>query len=180
MEKPDPNSALLIEDALRIRSARTLNAIEVFIYAVLGLMLSGAAIIALAGAGHELLEDSLRWTDSIGSIEAVERLLFVLMLVEILHTVRISIKSHHLVTEPFLIVAIIASVRRMLVITMEGSTLTQPTRWPEGGESIFRASLLEMGILGGLVLILVIAIVLMRRYGAQDGDDGEGRTKDEG
>jgi hypothetical protein len=37
--------------------------------------------------------------------------------------VRISIRSHVLVTEPFLIVGLIASIRRILVITLEASTL---------------------------------------------------------
>ncbi len=46
------------------------------------------------------------------------------MLVEILHTVRISIRSHVLVTEPFLVVGLIASIRRILVITLEAATLT--------------------------------------------------------
>jgi hypothetical protein len=41
------------------------------------------------------------------------------MLVEILHTVRISIRSHVLVTEPFLVIGLIASIRRMLVISLE-------------------------------------------------------------
>jgi hypothetical protein len=41
------------------------------------------------------------------------------MLVEILHTVRISIRSHILVTEPFLVIGLIASIRRILVITLK-------------------------------------------------------------
>jgi hypothetical protein len=48
------------------------------------------------------------------------------MLVEILHTVRISIRSHILViTEPFLVVGLIASIRSILVITLEAATLTK-------------------------------------------------------
>jgi hypothetical protein len=57
-----------------------------------------------------------------------------LMLVEILHTVRISIRSHVLVTEPFLVIGLIASIRRMLVIGLELATLTKPGAWStEGG-----------------------------------------------
>lgn len=47
------------------------------------------------------------------------------MLVEILHTVRISIHSHYLVTEPFLVVGLIASIGRILVITLEAAALTR-------------------------------------------------------
>jgi hypothetical protein len=52
-----------------------------------------------------------------------------LMLVKILHTVRISIRSHVLVTEPFLVIGLIASIRRMLVISLELATLTKPGAW---------------------------------------------------
>jgi hypothetical protein len=46
--------------------------------------------------------------------------------VEILYTVQISIRSHRLViAEPFLIVGLIASIRRMLVITLEAATLSR-------------------------------------------------------
>ncbi|HYL15245.1 MAG TPA: phosphate-starvation-inducible PsiE family protein [Terriglobales bacterium] len=61
-------------------------------------------------------------------LHVLDQLLVVLMLVEILHTVRISIRSHILVTEPFLIVGLIASLRRSLVITLEAATLTNKRR----------------------------------------------------
>jgi hypothetical protein len=59
----------------------------------------------------------------------LNELLIVLMLVEILHTVRISIRSHVLVAEPFWVVGLIASIRRILVITLEAATLTQEGAW---------------------------------------------------
>src|SRR2546422_11687220 len=59
------------------------------------------------------------------------------MLVEILHTVRHSIRSHVLVTEPFLVVGLIASIRRMVVISLEMATLTKEASWSNQGESIF-------------------------------------------
>lgn len=91
-------------------------------------------------------------------------MLVVLMLVEILHTVRISIHSHVLVTEPFLVVGLIASIRRMLVITLEAANLTKGGIWSTEGASIFRASLIELGLLGLLIIILVFSITLLRRY----------------
>jgi hypothetical protein len=52
----------------------------------------------------------------------------------------------------------------MLVITLEAATLTQGGTWSTGGESIFRANMTELGLLGLLILILVISISLLRRY----------------
>jgi hypothetical protein len=86
------------------------------------------------------------------------------MLVEILHTVRISIHSHVLVTEPFLIVALIASIRRILVITLEAASLTKGGIWSADGASIFKASMGELGLLGCLILALVVSMAILRRY----------------
>ncbi len=51
------------------------------------------------------------------------------MLVEILHTVHASIRTGTLLCEPFLIVGLIACIRRVLVITLETSQITQPDKW---------------------------------------------------
>jgi hypothetical protein len=96
------------------------------------------------------------------------------MLVEILHTVRISIRSHVLVTEPFLVVGLIASIRRILVITLEAATLTKEGAWAtEGASDIFHSSMIELGLLGLLVLVLVISITLLRRYASASKDLAE-------
>jgi uncharacterized membrane protein (DUF373 family) len=90
-----------------------------------------------AGLGH--------WTIATETLLVLDQLLVVLMLVEILHTVRISIRSHYLITEPFLVVGLIASIRRILVITLEAATLTKGGTWTVEGASIFRASMVELG-----------------------------------
>ncbi len=69
------------------------------------------------------------WTGTDSVYHIIDRLLFVLMLVEILHTVHASIRSGTLLCEPFLIVGLIACIRRILVITLETSQITQPERW---------------------------------------------------
>jgi uncharacterized membrane protein (DUF373 family) len=111
-----------------------------------------------------LWEGLVHWTIAAQTLAVLDQLLVVLMLVEILHTVRISIRSHYLVTEPFLVVGLIASIRRVLVITLEAATLTKGGTWSTEGASIFRASMTELGLLGLLILILVFSITLLRRY----------------
>jgi hypothetical protein len=59
----------------------------------------------------------------------------------------------------------------MLVITLESTNLARPETWTAGGESMFRASVLELGVLGSLVLIFVIAICLLRRSTPNDESD---------
>lgn len=153
----------MLESKFRLYTGDYLIVVEVAIYSILAVLLSATGFLALAGAGRLLWNDVTNWTFAAGSFRILDQLLLVLMLVEILHTVRISIRSHTLITEPFLVVGLIASIRRMLVITLEASDLTKADRWSSGGESIFRASMIELGLLGGLILVLVFGITLLRR-----------------
>ncbi len=136
---------------------------EVAIYAILAILLTVTAVAALADGAMSLWRGIRTLSMSAQAFEVLDHLLFVLMLVEILHTVSISIRSHILVTEPFLVVGLIASIRRVLVITLEASSLTKGAAWAGGSESIFRASMIELGLLGLLILVLVFSITLLRR-----------------
>jgi hypothetical protein len=55
--------------------------------------------------------------------------LLVLMLVEILNTVQASMRTRTLLCELFLIVGLIACIRRIRVITLEASQITRPDQW---------------------------------------------------
>jgi uncharacterized membrane protein (DUF373 family) len=158
-----PPSTKMPGSTARLRSSAIWSSTEAGIYTVLACALALTAAVALVGAGRALWDGLQTWNASDTILRVIDRLLVVLMLVEILHTVRISIRSHVLVTEPFLIVGLIATIRRILVITLETANLTRPAVWSKGGEGIFRASIIELGLLGLLVLVLVTAIYLLRR-----------------
>jgi hypothetical protein len=50
------------------------------------------------------------------------------------------------------------------VITLEAATLSKEGAWTtEGARGILHSSMIELGLLGGLVLVLVISITLLRR-----------------
>jgi uncharacterized membrane protein (DUF373 family) len=154
----------MAEEKLRTHFGDYLSKAEVAIYSVLAVLLFITALATIANAGKMLWEGLGHWTIATETLRVLDQLLVVLMLVEILHTVRISIRSHFLVTEPFLVVGLIASIRRILVITLEAGTLTKGGTWSTEGASIFRASMIELGLLGVLILILVFSITLLRRF----------------
>lgn len=130
----------LMEDGIYLAIAGAL------ITAAAGLLFS-AAITFYTALGGELHDSALRLLDS---------LLLVMMLVEIMHTVGISLRQHILSVEPFLVVGLIATIRRVLVITAEQSRLI-------GTPDAFNRTLLELVLLGFLILVLTISIYLMRR-----------------
>src|SRR5271163_4061605 len=132
-----------IEARIRIGYCDYLSLVEVLIYILLGTLLAVAAALGVAGA-FSLVAGALRdWTGTEAIFELIDRLLLVLMLLEILHTLRISIRSHALVVEPFLIVGLIASIRRILVLGMQAEALTKKENWTGSGEQLFRASMIE-------------------------------------
>jgi Phosphate-starvation-inducible E family len=154
-------------EKIRTHFGDYLGKTEVAILTILALLISITALVVIASSGKLLWEALRQWTastDTLPVLRVLDQLLVVLMLVEILHTVRISIRSHVLVTEPFLIVGLIASIRRILVITLQAATLTKDGKWLPEGPSIFRASMIELGLLGMLLLVLVVCIALLRHY----------------
>src|ERR1700691_2544611 len=153
----------MVEGRLRRRFDYYLGKTEIVIYSVLAVLLAVTAFVTIAPAGQILWIGLSHWTVAAQTLKVLNQLLIVLMLVEILHTVRISIRSHVLVAEPFLIVGLIATIRRILVIGLEAGDLSRPETWNPEHETLFRASALELGLLGLLVLILVTAIYLLRR-----------------
>jgi uncharacterized membrane protein (DUF373 family) len=155
----------MIDRDVRRRLGSSLGIVELAIYAVLGVLLAITALAALANAARLLWGAIGHWMGGLATPQVLNELLFVLMAVEILNTVRISIRSHTLLVEPFLVVGLIASIRRILVITLEATALTKNGAWAtDGAPGVFRASMIELGLLGALVLVLVFAITLLRRY----------------
>jgi uncharacterized membrane protein (DUF373 family) len=151
------------ENRFQRLSNQSLSLVEMVLYAALGLILSLAALFALFMACEAMWQGLSAQASASTVVEVIDRLLVVFMLVEILHTVRISIRSHILVTEPFLIVGLIATIRRILVITLNAANLTNAANWPNDGPAKLRASMIELALLGGIVMVLVIAIHILRK-----------------
>jgi hypothetical protein len=154
----------MVDGTLRRRFDHSLGLAEMGIYSAMAVLLSVAILAAIASAGRLLLDNVIHWTVAAQTLRVLNELLIVLMLAEILHTVRISIRSHMLVTEPFLVVGLIASIRRILVISLEMATLGKEAAWTNEGAQVFHASMIELGLLSLLVLVLVFSITLLRRY----------------
>jgi len=137
--------------------------IEHTFYIITGLLLAITAVLALLSAAISLLIASFALGAPEEIIVTIDRVLFVLMLMEILHTVRVSIRDGVLIPDPFLVVGLIASIRSVLVITLGSSQATHPGNWTSDTQAQFNASMVELGVLSGLILVMVIAIYLLRR-----------------
>jgi uncharacterized membrane protein (DUF373 family) len=127
-----------------------------------------AALLALGVSGVRLVVGLINeGLDARLIVTVVDHLLLVLMLVEILHTVRQSIEARELQAEPFLVVGLIATVRRILLVTLETSDAGMA---PQGSSQNFVHSMIELGVLAGLTAVLVGSIFIARRAAEASGD----------
>ena len=137
--------------------ARAFTRVEDVVYVALGVLLAASAFALLVSAGATFVR-TIAEGDVAGRLVAtLDQLLLVLMIVEILYTVQVSFREHALMPEPFLVVALIAGIRRVLVITAELSNVTQ--RDPD----TFRHAMLELALLTAMILALVGALAVLRR-----------------
>ena len=148
----------------RPHSTTAFVVVEYLLYLTLAVLLCATCVLALLGAGQMLVHGMFDWGQASTVFEVIDRLLVVLMLIEILHTVLVSVRSGTLICEPFLIVGLIASIRRMLVITLESSQGKVQGDLAMH-EIMFRNAMVELVVLGGLILIMVASIWLLRRQG---------------
>src|SRR2546427_3554660 len=79
----------MVEDKLRRRFDYYLGKTEIVIYSVLAVLLAVTAFVTIATAVQILWVGLSHWTVAAQTLRVLNQLLIVLMLVEILHTVRI-------------------------------------------------------------------------------------------
>ena len=136
--------------------ARSFTHVEDVLYVALGVLLAAGALVLLADATLTFVANLFAGTLPARIIGLLDRVLLVLMFAEILYTVQVSFREHALVPEPFLVVGLIAAIRRVLVITAEFGD------FKDAGAERFQATMVELGLLTVLSLVLVVSLVLLR------------------
>jgi len=135
---------------------------ESLIYPVIGLLLVAAGALTLIGTVADVIEGSRSRPVTDVGVFLLERILLFFIIAELLHTLRLVDFGGTILVEPFLIIGLIAVVRRILLITAEAEGA--------GGPEDVTGFLVEIGVLGALTLALAISIHLLRRSRAS-GDE---------
>lgn len=143
----------------RVRSAlaQGFTWVEDIMYVGLGALLSLAALVLLGSTALAFWRGVWETPLSGAIIGVLDRVLLMMMIVEILYTVQLSFREHALVPEPFLVVGLVAAIRRILVLTAE---LTQPERL---ASEIFRLAMIELGVLTAMIVAFVASLLMIRR-----------------
>lgn len=133
-----------MEHGVRQRLIATLAILEDMIYILLSLLFFLAAMYIMVDA-----VTSANW-HSVPSLigTTLDRFLLVLMLAELLHTLLIFVRTHQFRHQPFLVVGMIAGIRRILVITAE-----QTVQKGHIGPYLW-----DLGVTTMVVLVLALAL----------------------
>ncbi len=90
------------------------------------------------------------------TLAVLDRILLITIFVELLITIEVLVRERTIVAEPFLLIGLVAVMRRILIITAEaGQSLDDPER--------FLNLITELGVLTALVLALSGALYVARR-----------------
>jgi uncharacterized membrane protein (DUF373 family) len=86
-------------------------------------------------------------------LELLDGLLLVFIITELIHTIRAVINEKVLISEPFLVVGIVAVIRRMVVVSAQAKDLIGK---PEFSDAMLETGLLTAAAVGfGLVIFLL-------------------------
>ena len=131
--------------------------------ALVDLLQYAISLVLLVLAGVVLVRSFIDFLDSPGNypqslISAVDGVLVVIILLDILRTVLTHLEGWEFPFRPFLVIGIIAAVRDILAVS---TRLTLSAGGSIQGHSIPQ-SLIELGTSAGVVLILAVALFLTR------------------
>jgi uncharacterized membrane protein (DUF373 family) len=127
------------------------------IYLVVAALLVTAAVFILVGTVQDLIEGTSSRAIADSGLFILDRVLLLFIIAELLNTLRLVDASGQILAEPFLLIGLIAIVRRLLIIAAElegakGRPLTD--------------FLIQIGALAGLAFVLVVSIYILRRSAA--------------
>jgi uncharacterized membrane protein (DUF373 family) len=131
-----------------------LDVIERIAYFAIALALSVPIVMLVFSAAISMLEVS-----EVGVLETaltvLDRVLLAFIFVELIDTVRVTVRERGIfIAEPFLLVGLIAVVRRILLLTAEIE---------QASAEEFQNMLIELGVMTGLVIVLTVALYFTRR-----------------
>jgi uncharacterized membrane protein (DUF373 family) len=146
------------QEQRRRRSQRPtlmVDLVEDLVHYVIVVMLVGIAVAVLFHTSVDLVRRTEPF--AVRVTEAINGVLFVIILLELLRTVMAHFETSELQLQPFIIIGVISAVRHLLTV---GARLTLAG---EGSPEAFRQAQIELGVEAAVVLALAIALLLIRR-----------------
>jgi len=134
---------------------------DVVHYAV-AVVLIIVAVYVLYNTGRELIDHPAHQPFSLTATNAVNGVLFAIIVMEVMRTVVAHFEKAGLQLQPFLIIGIISAVREVLTV---GARLSLQGSQHEPSSATVNHAVLELGVNAAVVLGLAVALVIIRRVG---------------
>jgi uncharacterized membrane protein (DUF373 family) len=142
---------------------RALNLGEDVAYGLAGVVLLAGSAALLAKAAYDLatgLDDGVVHTTR----GVLDTLLLLFVFLELLAAIRATMKERTLVAEPFILVGIIATIKEVVVSSIDtGEAIGTPE---------FDDLITKMAVLTGLLLVLALSSFLLRRKEREPSETG--------
>lgn len=119
-----------------------------FVALLVGVVLIVLAATLLVAAVVDFLRDVQHHAVALAGENLLDRVLLVLILAEIVHTVVLSLRAHSLVAQPFVVVGLVAVIRRILFILSNAITV----------------STTQFALLLAMVVVFIAGLVVVNRF----------------
>jgi uncharacterized membrane protein (DUF373 family) len=129
-----------------------LEHVQDLVSVVVGVLLALLAGVVIVLGVVDFFHDVTSGPVETAVVNLLYRVLLVLILVEIMHTVVLSLRAHHLVTQPLLAVGLVAVIRKILFVLSSEETVSDA----------------ELALLIAMIAVFVAALVLVSRYDRVD------------
>lgn len=110
-------------------------------------------IAAVVNFFHEIRPKGL----TLAATDLLDQVLLVLIVVEIVHTVILSLRAHALAAQPFLVVGLVAVIRRVLFVLGSSEKVSAGT----------------LGLYIGMIAVFVASLVAIEIFGGRRQDRGD-------
>jgi len=119
-----------------------------YLSAVVGVVLIIMAVAVLIGGVVEFFTSVGKGNLTTAVNNLLDRVLLTLILVEIVHTVVLSLRAHHLVAQPLIVVGLVAAIRKVLFVLSSTEMVSTAT----------------LALLLAMVVVFVAALILTSRF----------------
>lgn len=164
MGRPEPRSVddegLPLPPPARGKISRWLLQVMVYgekvMFMAIALALLALAVVVFVRGVHDLLLAPAGEQFAVTVTRAVNGVLFIVVVLELLRTIVARLEGGGFQLQPFLVIGIISATRDILTIGAELSLV--------GGQVPVARTMIELGVNAGVVVALSVALVLVRRF----------------
>jgi hypothetical protein len=141
--------------------ARGFAAVEDIVYIGLGVILGASALALLVSTVVTFAGSVVSGQPFEKIIPLLDNILLILLVVELLYTVQVSFRLHAVTPEPFLLVGLIAAIRRVLILTAEFGHAA-------GGKADTAQLIPELAVLSALIVAIALSLFVLGRKDTTD------------